>query len=442
MHRWIFWILLLLLPTQLGKHFWPDSAFIFGIRVDYLSPTVYLTDMVVVLLLIVWLLEKWTGRWLDKWISRFKQSKFYSPIYLPVYLSIYLLIHSLFIAQNQGAAFYKLVKIVEFLLLGFYAYRNSRFILASRLWSSTLSLVVLYTSFLGILQSFTQASVGGIFWWLGERAVSLASPGIALATFGGQEFLRPYSTFSHPNSFAGFLLVVLILLFPARNILERLAFVFGTVVIFLSFSQNVWLAGAFVIFLFLLKNAKRFFKPLFVFFLILGVFSSFPAPWSILPIAKNTEIVLRQELLFAGEKMFLDSPIFGVGLNNFINLLPFYGATPVVSWWLQPVHNVFVLWTVETGLVGLLFLFYYAYFLWWIFKRPAAGNLHLALLAIFLTGLFDHHWLTLQQNQLLLAIVLGVLARYTVSKRSLTAYKRSLSLRDKQSLTLRDNKNA
>ena len=36
---------LLLIPTQLGKLFWPDWSYVLGIRVDYLSPTLYLVDL-------------------------------------------------------------------------------------------------------------------------------------------------------------------------------------------------------------------------------------------------------------------------------------------------------------------------------------------------------------------------------------------------------------
>ena len=42
---WLF-LFLLLIPTQLGRHFWPEWSYILGIRVDYLSPTLYLLDLI------------------------------------------------------------------------------------------------------------------------------------------------------------------------------------------------------------------------------------------------------------------------------------------------------------------------------------------------------------------------------------------------------------
>src|SRR3989338_9410931 len=48
----LFFLTLLFLPTQLGRHFWPSFSYILGIRTDYLSPTLYLTDILILLLFI------------------------------------------------------------------------------------------------------------------------------------------------------------------------------------------------------------------------------------------------------------------------------------------------------------------------------------------------------------------------------------------------------
>ena len=40
-------LLILLLPSQLAYHFWPSWSLVYGIRVDYLSPTLYLTDLII-----------------------------------------------------------------------------------------------------------------------------------------------------------------------------------------------------------------------------------------------------------------------------------------------------------------------------------------------------------------------------------------------------------
>src|ERR1035437_5543578 len=50
----LFYLLILFLPTQFGKHFWPNSSFVFGLRLDYLSPTVYLTDIFIGLMFVLY----------------------------------------------------------------------------------------------------------------------------------------------------------------------------------------------------------------------------------------------------------------------------------------------------------------------------------------------------------------------------------------------------
>jgi len=52
-----FYLLILFLPTQLGRHFFFDFSFVSGIRIDYLAPTIYLTDILVLLLFIAWVLN-------------------------------------------------------------------------------------------------------------------------------------------------------------------------------------------------------------------------------------------------------------------------------------------------------------------------------------------------------------------------------------------------
>ena len=54
LQRWIFYWLVFLIPSNLAKH-WPQSwSYVNGILVDYLIPTVYLTDILVVALLVLW----------------------------------------------------------------------------------------------------------------------------------------------------------------------------------------------------------------------------------------------------------------------------------------------------------------------------------------------------------------------------------------------------
>ena len=442
LHRVLFFLLLILLPVQLGRHFWPDFSLVFGLRVDYLSPTIYLTDLLVMGILVTWLFEMKKKR--DKIHKRLKGYWWLGAVFA------FLLLNA-FLAQNQGAAFYKLIKIIEFTLLGFYVARNRpqlsifHFPLFSPRNKLCLSIAIVYSSFIAIAQLLKQASLDGVFWWLGERTFNDFTPGIARAVWDGRLIMRPYATFPHPNVLAGFILVVTILLlgnFKSTNQLINkltnwkfgigqlddwiikaywlLVFILGLITLAISFSRSVWIVGILVCFWVIIRylrknklNQKFLYFVVCILLFVLGAFF-----YSTLHLSVEEAISRRLYLNQIAIEMIQENPLIGVGLNNFIPRLPDYWQTPEAVRFLQPVHNIFLLVAAETGLVGLLI------FLWFListFKNlleivPRSGippggrnwKLVIPLLAILLLGVVDHYWLTLQQTQLLFTLILGM----------------------------------
>jgi O-antigen ligase len=125
----------------------------------------------------------------------------------------------------------------------------------------------------------------------------------------------------------------------------------------------------------------------------------------------------RASLAQSALSMIFSRPFFGVGPNNFISSLPFFSKNSFV---LQPVHNVYLLVGAELGIPGIIL---FCGFLWSIIKRfyllwrkslVVERNrllpLGLALFAILFLGFFDHYFLTLQQGQLLFALVIGLIS--------------------------------
>jgi len=186
----LFFIFIFFLPTQLGKHFFPPFSYLNGIRIDYLSPTVYLTDIVVFLLFI----------FNFKLIIEFFKNK-------KVLFALGILMVNIFFATNQLLAVYRFIKIIEFLIV---------FYLGSQLLKIIREKVLLFILFfagalqlgLAVFQMNFKHSLQGIFYLFGERLMNLSTPGIAKASINGVEFLRPYGTFSHPNSLSGFFLLL------------------------------------------------------------------------------------------------------------------------------------------------------------------------------------------------------------------------------------------
>ena len=53
LHTWVLYLFIFLLPTQLGTFFFISQSYIDGIRIDYLAPSVYMTDILVIILIVI-----------------------------------------------------------------------------------------------------------------------------------------------------------------------------------------------------------------------------------------------------------------------------------------------------------------------------------------------------------------------------------------------------
>ncbi|MBI3620420.1 O-antigen ligase family protein, partial [Candidatus Roizmanbacteria bacterium] len=110
----------------------------------------------------------------------------------------------------------------------------------------------------------------------------------------------------------------------------------------------------------------------------------------------------RLTLVKRAVQIVIAHPITGVGAGAYVIA---QSAFSFSVWYLfnQPVHNIFLLVLAEHGLLvplALLFLFRHQA-IRFLKKYPYIA------LVIGITGLFDHYFLTLQQNLLLIGVVLG-----------------------------------
>lgn len=129
----------------------------------------------------------------------------------------------------------------------------------------------------------------------------------------------------------------------------------------------------------------------------------------------DESLVVREQLNAAAAKLWSQSPIFGIGFGNFLVELPQVLPSRSV-YFLQPVHNIYLLILSETGIIGLIL------FLWLIWKSIGKAisknernhfiTYHLSLITLLLLGLVDHYPLTLQQGQLLLSFLLSLSLAY------------------------------
>jgi len=396
-YRLFFQVFIFFLPTQLAFHFWPTWTFVFGIRVDFLSPSIYLTDVLVVILFVM------------AQISDRKELLVFLTKYKFYILTLLLLaVSNIIFSISPSESFYKWIKFTEFAFIAYYFSKQ-------KILSTTSTIKILFVSasafsLIGILQFIKGGTLGGILYFLGERTFYLNTPGIALVAINGVNHLRAYSTFSHPNSLAGFLGVVLILALINRNLqnskLKITALIISSICFLLTFSLSSYVGIMVVIFFYFISGKEKLFKTLGTSFLFLSIVLSLLLPLTSSFILEKFSAIpqnlsQRLDLAVISGKLISQKFFLGEGLGTFIVAAPRL---------LQPVHNIFLLVFAETGLAGLLFfcfLFYKVFF-----KNP------LLFIFIIFTGLTDHYWLTLQQNLLLLSILCGLSTKIKVWKRS------------------------
>ncbi|MCX7881023.1 MAG: O-antigen ligase family protein [Patescibacteria group bacterium] len=383
--QWLMVVFLLFLPTQLAKHFFLGFSYLSGVRVDYLAIKIYLTDVIFFFLLCLNLKTVF---------SFFKKN----------YWLFFLLFFNFIFALNKQVAFYYSVKVLEWLAVFIIFTKNQlsfKKILLAFAANGFLELT------LAIFQLFYQRSLQGVVYFLGERYFTLITPGIAKISFFGKEILRPYASFSHPNSLAGFYLLLYFFVLTNKKINRffywRFFILFVSAsLIFLSFSKIAIIGFLFLNLIYFLKNNKNcglcFFSRTTTFFILSLIFLQGKGdPHSFLKrveLFKNSLIIIIQH------------PLFGVGLGNYL-LAQNHFSSPYPLFFNQPVHNIFLLIIAEIGIPMAFFLFYKLFF----FLKKRKFTIDYLLLTIIFTGFFDHYWLTLQQNFFLLAIVFGLVLK-------------------------------
>ena len=405
----LFYAFVLFLPTQLGKHFWFNFSFVLGQQVDYLSPTLYTTDIFIIGIFLLVILQKKLP----------KAHPYFS-------LTVLFLAISIFLSHSPFLGWYGLAKFIE---LSFVVWYVSREIFRKDIVAICLCVGIVVETILAFWQATVQHSIGGLFYFFGERTFTATTPGIANASIQGQLFLRPYGTFSHPNMLAGFLLVGILLaayLLSKRRWIRMLfpTTLFATVGILLSLSRTVIATGivaAFILLVQLFRQRLSRYTLLVVLVILSATFLSiafFPhILFRLFSFSFGESLTERALLAQSAVRMIFHSPLVGVGVQNFIPSLPAVSQNTVV---LQPVHNIYLLIASEAGIVGLLafIAFLATTVLRALFQKKKSAKrtsgkvfLLLALLAILLIGFFDHYFLTLQQGQLLFALTLGLTLR-------------------------------
>jgi uncharacterized membrane protein len=261
-------------------------------------------------------------------------------------------------------------------------------------------MTILWVSVLAVWQFVLQTHVGGLWYWLGERPLTLIAANIAKINLGNLGLtLRSYATFPHPNALAGFLATSLFIVgfLKSKNQVSQSLFYcvlgFGACGLILTFSRSVILVS--LVMLAVNFSHQRQTK-LFVF--LLSLFTVYCLLSTSLgdPSSLINRIFLSQTALLQA----FNHPLLGLGLGTF----PYISSVNY-----QPVHNVYLLLVTELGLPFAVFVAYLCIAIIKPILKLGAWELKLAILTIGLTGMIDHYWLTSVQNLLLLTVFISLL---------------------------------
>lgn len=376
-------LIIFLVPSNLFFKIDISSAYVNGLLVDYLIPKFYASDIPIILLLSLWLIEVIRNK--QKIVTKT------SNLFLANILISLVIIRQIFTPYPLAAVWY-LLKIIEIGFFGWFLTTHNK-ILHKPIIYFTVVFTTLFQSSLAIWQFLTQKSLLG-FSFLGEPNLA-NSIGLAKDMWWHTGRVLPYATTAHPNILGGVLAILSLFLISKKRykILTLITVLLATITIILTQSIS---AGLTFLFGLIIINRKKINLKLFAF---IGVLLFIITPLLINLVSKELNQIdsftRRSYLQNSAIKIFLDNPISGIGLNQFTAKVEEYSDSKEIVRFIQPVHHLGLLWIAETGLLGILFL-------WILIKKINTKRVILPLLILLPIATLDHYLLT-QQTGLLLA---------------------------------------
>ncbi len=438
------------------------DPFVIGVIVNQLIPTLSITDLAVMLILISILAENQLLILKELAKHQIKHNftkncytiskKLVTELnkHTPLLIGfIYFIIHNLIFRD-----FLVFFQSARFLFWGITLYLFIKFNIHKRLLSTKFRRYLLLTLLFTVV---SQLIIGGIQFKqgfslglksLGESNLIKGYAKTSWIELGGKLYLRAYGTFPHPNLLAGYLTLIQLILISAvfkkkyLIIIKYVILALSSILVLLTLSRIGFLLLFINTSLLLSQPLKKYIKNFSHTKKIIKVscnlknqvilknciiiFTS--AILLILPIAlfsqKRSIITERILTLFSSGsvsvtdrinlikvswKILKNNPLLGVGTNRFIASMgknaPITAGRRLLF---EPVHNIFILILVEHGiLIGITFT--YSLFKYLIKNRPNINNITFwlaSMIWLLITANFDHYLLTLPQGLALLFIFL------------------------------------
>ncbi len=421
LEKWLFYIFIFFIPIQI-RYIFATWTTRFN---EWTAGFVYLTDILLIVLLILWGIRCY---------NHSIRPKLYSIDY---FLLIFIAVAGVSIigALEPAVSWFRYIKLIEYIFLFWYIRSNTGTISKRSILLGVVILSGFMQAIIGIIQSLIQSQVG--LRLLGESPIIVGNPGVAVFKVNGDLFLRAYGTTPHPNVVALWLMfsVWAFAIWYCKDEDKNKPIIYSLLLaplllgFWMTFSRvtiGVWALSVIVV-LFIMSFRKYYERHVFLFkrvlhllgvtiflsaFFVLLYWPQIQARIHIEP----TEEAVTQRLFYneLAQGITADSPIFGVGIGQFVpKLMDQFKFYP--SYIYQPVHNIYLLVSSEMGIIGLIVFIIILYLSFvrsfYLRKNVDANIITILFVSVLLIGLFDHFLLTMQQGSLMLWIIIGIMSR-------------------------------
>jgi putative inorganic carbon (HCO3(-)) transporter len=343
--------LILAIPLNLDINFFIVEGHHAGMN----SISIGLVDIFLILLIAHWIVRIC--------LKNENKINWYPKITVPFAGMIVVASFSAYGAKDPSLSFFEIILFFKGLLIFLYFANRTRKESELRLILLCLTAGIFIQSIFGLLQHYSGSSLGlGI---LGESDV-----------LWEQELQKTVSsrvggTIGYTNDFAKYLsfffpIIVSLLFSTSKKI--NLLFYLSTLVllvldVFFTLSRVAWVGMAFsagIVFLFQRKNKlKRIHYPLIALLLIVLVLVS---QIDLIQQRFSSEDMGSARSRFTtsavAARMIFDHPLLGVGANNYQTIVAKYGDSRNPETFTMAVHNMYLLYLAETGIIG------FGFFLW------------------------------------------------------------------------------
>lgn len=367
-----------------------ETAYVRGLLLDYLIPKIYLFDCLLIMSVTIFFFQEKNRKIFKK--NKIKLNK--------IDISILILGSLVLLNQFLNPSLGSLIFHLRLILLGLFILSIHLDKLRLQTFYRALLFSIIWQSFLAYYQFFKQQSFAP-YHFFGESNLQQFAT-ISRGQFLNAEKILPYGSTAHPNILAGLILIFTIILFNSNQLKKtiRALILFNSLIIILLTQSLSALLSFFLFLLYLffeklkIKN-KQLKKPIlswqkFLNFLLVLFFLF--SPFIIQHLESNLEkdhlsISRREMLNKAAWQMFIDQPVFGIGLNNFVRELENYSQNREVVRFVQPVHHLGLLILSEGG----IFTFGLLLIIIWKLKTKLTWSKILILIPI---ASLDHYLIT------------------------------------------------